>query len=74
MDNLPQEEKKNILILCSPCPTVTFQTGDKQLLETVKFYNLAKFGVNVIDQMARKYSTKLVLDDGLPPLQVFYNV
>jgi len=28
------------------------------LPETIDFYNLTKYGVNVINQMARKYSVK----------------
>ncbi|KAK9686341.1 hypothetical protein QE152_g37262 [Popillia japonica] len=32
--------------------------GDKKMPETVKFYNETAFGVDVLDQMARQYSTK----------------
>ena len=40
--------------------------------ETVLFYNTTKAGVDIIDQMARKYSTKAVTKRW--PIQVFCNV
>ena len=45
---------KNVLLLSTMHSTV--DTGDdrKSKLETVKFYNSTIFGVNVVDQMARK--------------------
>lgn len=42
------------------------------MLETIKFYNSTKFGVDVIDQMARKYSVKSKYQRC--PLQVFFNI
>src|SRR5882757_5751585 len=40
-------------------------------METVQFYNSTKFGVDVLDQMARKYSVKS--SSRRWPVQVFYN-
>ena len=44
----------------------------KKFPETVQYYNELKFGVDVIDQMARLYSTKVLSRRW--PLQIFYNV
>ena len=40
--------------------------------ESIEFYNKTKFGVDVMDQMARKYSTKS--SSRRWPLQVFFNI
>jgi len=44
----------------------------KLLPETVEFYNKTKFGVDAIDQMARKYSVEA--SSRRWPLQIFYNI
>lgn len=63
---------KNVLLLSTMHPNVEIAEGQKKLPETVKFYNETKFGVDVVDQMARQYSTKS--SSRRWPLQVFFNV
>ncbi|GFU05540.1 hypothetical protein TNCV_3291691 [Trichonephila clavipes] len=44
----------------------------KKLPETISFYTSTKFGVNITDQMARKYSAKA--GSRRWPVHVFYNI
>ena len=48
--------------------------GDDQKFkhETVNFYNSTKFGVDVVDQMARKYTVNAAFRRW--PVQFFYNI
>ena len=46
---------KNVLLLTTMHFTVDTGDNQKSLPETVKFNNSTKFGVDVFDQMARKY-------------------
>ena len=52
----------------------TVDIGDdrKGKPETVKFYNSTKFGVHVVDQMARKYSVNAASRKW--PVRFFYNI
>ena len=52
----------------------TVDTSDdrKSKLETVKFFNSTKFGVDVLNQMARKYSVNAASRRW--PMQFFYNI
>ena len=52
----------------------TVDTGDvrKSQPEAVKFYNSTKFGVDVLDQMARKYTVNAASRRW--PVQFFYNI
>lgn len=52
--------------------TVGIGEGTKQIPETVSYYNSTKYGVDVVDQMARLYSTKA--GSRRWPVQVFYNI
>lgn len=63
---------KNVFLLSSMHPNVKIADGGKKLPETVEFYNKTKFGVDVVDQMARQYSTKSASRRW--PLQVFFNI
>ena len=63
---------KNVLLLSSVHPDVSISAGPKKIPDSVEYYNQTKFGVDVVDQMARKYSTKV--SSRRWPLQVFYNV
>ena len=63
---------KNVLLLSTMHNYITFSDGRKKLPETVAYYNATKFGVDILDQMARKYSTKVSCRRW--PLQVFYNL
>jgi len=49
---------KKVLLLSSKHKSVTVEKNNKRLPETIKFYNSTKFGVDITDQMARKYSVK----------------
>ena len=64
--------KKNVVLMSSLHPTVTIGNDEKKLPETVHFYNNTKYGVDVVDQMARKYSVKA--SSRRWPVHVFYNI
>jgi len=49
---------KKVLLLNSKHKSVTVEKNNIRLPETIKFYNSTKFGVDITDQMARKYSVK----------------
>ncbi|KAJ8869096.1 hypothetical protein PR048_030658 [Dryococelus australis] len=49
---------KNILVLSTLHPNISIGNDQKHLPETVSFYNATKYGVYVLDRMARKYSVK----------------
>uniref|UniRef100_A0A1A9VT26 DDE_Tnp_1_7 domain-containing protein n=1 Tax=Glossina austeni TaxID=7395 RepID=A0A1A9VT26_GLOAU len=49
---------KKVLTLSSMQSSVEIEKKDTRIPETIKFHNSAKFGVDVTDQMARKYSVK----------------
>ncbi len=67
------KKHKNVLVLSSLHPTVDVDNNDpKKLPETISFYNSTKFGVDVADQMARKYSVKA--GSRRWPVHVFYNI
>ena len=38
--------------------SVEIEKNDARISETIEFYNSAKFGVDVTDQLARKYNVK----------------
>lgn len=63
---------KKVLLLSTKHKGVKIQDNFKKLPETVSFYNKTKFGVDVTDQMARKYSVKS--GSRRWPLQVFFNI
>lgn len=50
--------RKCVLIFSSLHPDVGVSDNSKKTPETVKFYNDSKYGVDVIDQMGRKYSVR----------------
>jgi len=61
---------KNVLLLSTLHSTIDMGTNRKQLPETVQFYNKTKCGVNILDQMARRYSTRAEVHRW--PVHVFY--
>ncbi|XP_035739246.1 piggyBac transposable element-derived protein 4-like [Vespa mandarinia] len=63
---------KKILILSTKHKHVTIDKTVKKLPETVSFYNRTKFGVDVTDQMARKYTVKS--SSRKWSLRVFFNI
>ena len=60
---------KNVLLVSSMHATVDTGDNQKSKPETVKFYNSTKFGVDVRDQMARKYIVNAASRRG--PMQFF---
>ena len=63
---------KNVLLLSTMHSTVDIGDDRKSKPETVTFYNSTKFGVDVVDQMARKYSVNATSRRW--PVQFFYNI
>ena len=61
-----------MLVLSTVHRSVAIAEGKKKLPETIVYYNATKYGVDVLDQMARLYTSKL--SSRRWPLQVFYNV
>ncbi|XP_026475643.1 uncharacterized protein LOC113389687 [Ctenocephalides felis] len=59
-----------VLLLSSKHKFVKVENNDKRLPETVSYYNKTKFGVDMTDQMASKFSTKS--KSCRWPLQVFF--
>lgn len=59
-------------MLSSKHKNVKIKNDAKRVPETVAYYNKTKFGVDIVDQMARKYSVKA--GSRRWPLQVFYNI
>ena len=66
------KDRKNVLLLSSMHPDVEVGSDLKRKPETVAFYNMTKYGVDVVDQMCRKYSAKAASRRW--PVQVFYNM
>jgi len=65
--------KKNVIILSTMHSGVLVdQTAEKKTPDTVKYYNDTKCGVDVVDQMSRKYSVRAGTRRW--PVHVFYNV
>ena len=64
--------RKNVSLLSTMHQTVSTDNGPKKMPETVSHYNSTKYGVDVMDQMARLYSVK----GGTRrwPVAVFYNI
>ncbi|CAK1592904.1 unnamed protein product [Parnassius mnemosyne] len=67
------KRSKNVLLLSTLHDSVHIHSGDvKKKPETVMFYNSTKNSVAVVDQMARRYSTRA--PSRRWPVQVFYNI
>ena len=70
-----QCKKQNLVLLMTtlhPYVEISSYKNPKKKSKTVLFYNKTKSGIDVIDQMARKYSVKA--GSGGWPVHVFYNV
>ena len=63
---------KNVLLLSIMHSTVDIGDDRKSKPEFVTFYNSIKFGVDVVDQMARKYTVNATSRRW--PVQFFYNI
>lgn len=63
---------KKVLLLSSKHKSIGIERSGKHIPETIRFYNSTKFGVDMTDQMARKYSVKS--KSRRWPAQVFFNI
>lgn len=61
-----------VLLLSTRHTGVQIEDNHKRLPESISYYNKTKFGVDVVDQMARKYSVKA--GNFRWPLQIFFNI
>ena len=59
-------------ILSKVHKSVSFAVGRKKLPDSIQYYNSTKYGVDILDQKARMYTTKVASRRW--PLQVFYNL
>ncbi|GBL74813.1 hypothetical protein AVEN_243665-1 [Araneus ventricosus] len=66
------KENKSDLLLSTLHPTLEVECNEKKTPEVNKFYNSTKHGVDVLDQMAKKYLTKSASRRWL--VQVFFNI
>ena len=64
--------KVKVLVLSTKHRNIQIENNRKCVPETITFYNKTKFGVDVSDQMARKYSVKVGCFRW--QLQAFYNI
>ena len=53
-----RKNKKNVVLLRSMHRDIRTGNDKKSKPETVSFYNSTKYGVDVVDQMCRKYFVK----------------
>ena len=49
---------KNVVMLSTLHPSITVADNAKKIPESVKAYNDTKYGVHIVDQMARKYTVR----------------
>ncbi|GBL74609.1 hypothetical protein AVEN_235516-1 [Araneus ventricosus] len=49
------KKNKNVLLLSTLHPTLEVECNKKKAPEDIKFYNLTKYAIDVLDQMAKKY-------------------
>lgn len=66
------KHKKNVLLLSTMHPDIQIETDIKKKPDVVSFYNSSKYGVDVVDQMDRKYSVKAPCRRW--PVHTFYNL
>lgn len=63
---------KKVLLLSSKHTSISIEKNGKRIPETIRFYNSTKYGVDMTDQMARKYSVKSKSQRW--PAQIFFNI
>ena len=63
---------KNVVLMSSLHQSVGVALDPKKIPETIEFYISTKYGLNVVDQMVRKYPIKA--SSRRWPVQVFYNI
>ena len=66
------KRSKNVILLSSLHKSVVCSDNCKKTPASIAYYNKTKYGVDVLDQKARLYTTKV--QSRRWPLQVFYNI
>ncbi|XP_076179606.1 uncharacterized protein LOC143152895 [Ptiloglossa arizonensis] len=64
--------RKKVAISSTKRKTVKIKNNRKKTRETISYCDKTKFGVDIVDQMARKYSVKSKCNRW--PVQVFFNI
>ena len=64
------EPNVKVLLLSTKHTGIQIEDNYKRVPETIAFYNETKFGVDVVDQLVRKYSVKV--GSFRWPFQVFF--
>ena len=54
-----RKPNKNVLILSTVHKGISVSDGKKKVPDTIQYYNDTKYSVDVLDQMARLYTTKV---------------
>ncbi|KAJ8894099.1 hypothetical protein PR048_006709 [Dryococelus australis] len=67
-----EKVNKNVILLSSLHLSVNIAENEKKTPETIQYYNATKFGVDIMDQMRRKYSVKSSSRHW--PVHVFFNM
>ena len=66
------KSNKNVIILSTLHTTVTVDQEKKKKPETITFYTETEYGVDILDQMAKKYS--IIAGSRRWPVHIFYNI
>lgn len=66
------KKSKHVLLLSTMHPSVDVIEEGKKIPETIAYYNKTKCGVDVVDQMARKYTVRAGTRRW--PVHTFYNI
>ncbi|OAD55272.1 hypothetical protein WN48_04914 [Eufriesea mexicana] len=64
--------RKKVMILSTKHKSVKTKNNRKKTPETITYYNKSKFGIDMVDQMARKYSVKSKCSRW--PVQAVFNI
>ena len=66
------KRNKSVFLLSSLHSTVKTEDSQKKLPDSIAFYNATKYGVDIRDQMCRKYSVKSASRRW--PVHIFFNI
>lgn len=66
------KKNKSVIVLSTLHSDIQIGGGENKKPETIECYNQTKYGVDVVDQMARKYSVKA--SSRRWPVHTFYNI
>ena len=67
-----KEKEKCTIVKHFTHPTLKIDDSEKMTPEVAHFYNSTKYGADMLDQIAKKYSTKSASQRW--PIQVFFNI